>query len=381
MKLLIITLSTLLLIVSTSAQSFEARDYLPEVRMSLDTIGYATTPSQMEAIINLCDSMENTRYLENEQAHSVMSERNLIAAICPHDDYLYAGPVYTHVMREIKAPLIIMFGVSHHARHMGIEGKLIFDDFKFWKGPYGKLQISGLREDIIEALPREYVLVDSDIHAKEHSLEAFLPFLQYQEFKEKNKNLDREWVSSLRILPILVTRFKGESQGKVADTLAAVLKKELQDRNWVMGKDVQILISADCVHYGDEKWGGRNYAPFGTDREGYEKALEQEMKIINSSLTGRIVAGRINHFRYLVERDDLEWPYKIPWCGVYSIPFGLSALGKLCKLVGREPPEGILLKYGTTLDPGRLNIGTKGLGVTNINTLHHWVGHVAIGYW
>jgi AmmeMemoRadiSam system protein B len=381
MKVLIITLSTLLLIVSTSAQSLEARDYLPGVRMPLDTIGYATNPSQVEAIINLCDSLEKTRYLENTQAHSVMSKKNLIAAICPHDDYLYAGPVYTHVMREIKAPLIIMFGVSHHARHMGIEGKLIFDDFKSWKGPYGKVKVSGLREDIIEALPREYVLVDSEIQAKEHSLEAFLPFLQYQEFMGKNKILDRGGSSSLRILPILVTRFKGELQGKVADTLAAVLKKELQDRNWVMGKDVQILISADCVHYGDEKWGGRNYAPFGTDRKGYEKAFEQEMKIINSSLTGLIDAGHINQFRSLVERDDLEWPYKIPWCGVYSIPLGLSTLGKLCKLAGREPPEGILLKYGTSLEPGCLNPDTKGLGVTNINTLHHWVGYAAIGYW
>jgi len=271
-----------------------------------------------------------------------------------------------------------MFGVSHHARHMGIEGKLIFDDFKAWKGPYGKLEVSGLREDIVEALPREFVLVDSDIHAEEHSLEAFLPFMQ---FMEKSKVLGVEGLPYLRILPILVTRFKGELQSKAADTLAVILKKEFQKRNWVMGKDVQIFISADCVHYGDEKWGGRNYAPFGTDREGYEKALKQEMKIINSTLTGRIDTGRINKFRSLVERDDLEWPYKIPWCGVYSIPFSLNTLSKLCKLTGRESPEGFLLSYGTSLDPGRLNPDAEGLGVTNINTLHHWVGYAAIGYW
>ncbi len=380
MKILSIVSSVLLLMVSVSVSS-AAEESLSYVRMPLDSVGYATTPSQVEAIINLCDSLESASYFANEQRYPIMLKRNLIAAICPHDDYLYAGPVYIHVMREVRAPVIIMFGVSHHARHMGIEGKLIFDDFKAWKSPYGELKISGLREDIIEALPGKFVLVDGDIHSKEHSLEAFLPFLHYPEFGGEDKSLDREKFSLPTILPILVTRFKGNLQREAADIFAVVLEKEMEERGWVLGKDVQILISADCVHYGDEKWGGRNYAPFGTDREGYETALEQEMKIINSSLTGLIDAGRIDQFRYLVERDDLEWPYKIPWCGVYSIPFGLTALGKLCKLTGREPPEGVLLNYGTSLDPGRLNPETKGLGVTNINTLHHWVGYAGIGYW
>ncbi len=380
MKISSIVSSILLLTVQASFSS-AAEESLSDVRMPLDTVGYATTPSQVEAIINLCDSLESELYLANEQRYPIISKRNLIAAICPHDDYLYAGPVYLHVMREVRAPVIIMFGVSHHARHMGLEGKLVFDNFKAWKGPYGKLEISGLREDIIEALPEKLVLVDGDIHSKEHSLEAFLPFLRYPELGGEGKILDRKDFSFPTILPILVTRFKGESQREVADMLAAVLKKEMEKKGWELGTDVQILISADCVHYGDEKWGGRNYAPFGTDRKGYEKALEQEIKIINSSLTGLIDAGRISQFRYLVERDDLEWPYKIPWCGVYSIPFGLATLEKLCKLAGREPPEGVLLKYGTSLDPGRFNPETKGLGVTNINTLHHWVGYAGIGYW
>ena len=139
----------------------------------------------------------------NEKRYPVMLKRNLIAAICPHDDYLYAGPVYLHVMREISAPVLIMFGVSHHARHMGIEGKLLFDNFKSWKGPYGKLEISGLREDIIEALPKKFVLVDGDIHSKEHSLEAFLPFLYYPEFEGEGKILDRKNFSLPMILPFM----------------------------------------------------------------------------------------------------------------------------------------------------------------------------------
>ncbi|MDZ7860829.1 MAG: AmmeMemoRadiSam system protein B [Candidatus Krumholzibacteriota bacterium] len=381
MKYLVITTCLLMLMISTSVSSFGKNKSIEETRCPMDTVGYAVTPSQTVAVINLCDSLENARCLENERLHPVMSKRELIAAVCPHDDYLYAAPVYFHVMREITAPVILMIGVSHRARHMGIEGKLIFDDFKTWKGPYGKVKVSSLRDDIIEALPPEIVIVDGDIHAEEHSLEAFLPFLQYPGFPDRNKALERRNYSFPRIIPILVTRFKGESQGKAAGRLASVLKKEMEERGWILGEDLQILISADCVHYGDKKWGGRNFAPFGTDDQGYEKALKQEMKVIDSSLTGVIDDKRINRFRSLVERDDPEFPYKIPWCGVYSIPFGLSTARRLCELVGREPPEGFLLKYQTSLEPGRINPEPDGLGVTNINTLHHWVGYAAVGYW
>lgn len=381
MKYLVITTSLLMLMISTSVSSHGKEQSTGKTRGPVDTVGYAVTPSQTVAVMNLCDSLEKARCLKNERTHPVMSRRELIAAICPHDDYLYAAPVYFHVMREITAPVILMIGVSHHARHKGIEGKLIFDDFKSWKGPYGKVRVSSLRDDIIEALPEEIVMVDGDIHAKEHSLEAFLPFLQYQEFSDRNKALEMRNYSFPRIIPILVTRFKGESRAEAAGSLASVLKKEMKDRDWILGKDLQILISADCVHYGDKKWGGRNYAPFGSDAKGYEKALKQEMKIIDSSLTGVIDDGKIDRFRSLVERDDPEWPYKIPWCGVYSIPFGLSTARRLCELAGREAPEGFLLKYQTSLEPGKISPEAEGLGVTNINTLHHWVGYAAVGYW
>lgn len=38
------------------------------------------------------------------------------------------------------------------------------------------------------------------------------------------------------------------------------------------GRDFCIVISTDAVHYGDKEWGGKNYAPYGTDSAGYAKA-------------------------------------------------------------------------------------------------------------
>lgn len=338
------------------------------LRMPVDTVGYATRPGQIEAVIALSDSMEAGLYSSNVRSYPCMLGGGMIGAVAPHDDYLYAGPVYVHVMREIKVPLVILFGVSHTARRRNIQDKLIFDSFEAWKGPYGPCRVSPLREAVAEALPGELVLVSNEIQAEEHSLEAFIPFLQYY---------NRE----VQILPILVSRLRGPLFENAADTLAAVLYNETGKLDLEIGRDFVILISADCVHYGDDGWGGRNYAPFGVDCKGYEKAVSQDLEIIDLSLTGALNVERISIFREKVERDDFQWPYKITWCGVYSIPFGLSVLSRLSGLLDMDPPEGYLLRYATSRDPGKLPLDDTGFGVTNISTRRHWVGYAAIGYW
>ncbi|MBD3179914.1 MAG: AmmeMemoRadiSam system protein B [Candidatus Latescibacteria bacterium] len=342
------------------------------VRMPVDTVGYATSPAQVELVVEMAGRYGRSR--SGAKATEGLPEGVMTAAICPHDDYLYAGPVYLEVMKRVKAPVVVIFGVCHSCRRAGIEGRLVFDSYDAWKGPYGNCEVSGLREDLIAALPGEYVMVDNGLHAGEHSIESFIPFLQFPGFGGPE-------AEELRIVPVLVTRLKGELQGKLAGLTASALKEQMNRRGWVLGEDLAVLISADCVHYGDRKWGGRNYAPFGTDREGYQRALEQEMKIIDSSLTGIIDRAGLSRFRELVERDDLEWPYKVTWCGVYSIPFGLRTLLELCELSGREKPEGFLLRYGTSLDAPADPDRTLGLGMTNISTLRHWVGYAGLGYW
>ncbi len=345
-----------------------ADDAAPGIRMPADTVGYATTPAEIEAVIALADSLEADRYTENAERFSLVGEGRIVGAIAPHDDYLYAGRVYVHALREIRTPLVVLFGVCHAARRRGLQGKLIFESFDAWKGPYGNCAVSPLRDEIIEALPPEVVLVSSEMHAGEHSLEAFIPFLQH-------------YIRNVRILPVLVTRLEGPLFSEAAARMADALHKATSGRGMELGTDYSILISADCVHYGDDGWGGRNYAPFGVDREGYGRAVAQDLSIARTCLAQTLSGECIARFRERVERDDLEWPYKVTWCGVYSIPFGLSVLLGVVERAGREPPVGHLLRYGTSIDPGPLTLGETGLGVTNINTLHHWVGYAAIGYW
>jgi AmmeMemoRadiSam system protein B len=338
------------------------------LRMPVDTVGYARASADIEAVIALADSLEADRYAENEERFGRAEEARMVGAIAPHDDHLYAGRIYVHALREIRAPLVVLFGVCHAARRRGLQGKLVFDSFEAWKGPYGPCAVSPLRDEVIAALPPGMVRVSNELHALEHSLEAFIPFLQH-------------YFRDVRILPVLVTRLEGPLFAEAAARMADALHEVTSRRGMELGTDYTILISADCVHYGDDRWGGRNYAPFGVDREGYDKAVAQDLSIVRTCLARTLSGESIACFRERVERDDLEWPYKVTWCGVYSIPFGLSVLLGVAERAGREPPAGHLLRYGTSIDPGPMHLGETDLGVTNINTLRHWVGYVAVGYW
>jgi len=338
------------------------------IRAQKDTIGYATRPDQVDALVRLVDSLEGPRYAANARAFPLMKKAPMIGAICPHDDYVYAGRGYVYVMREIKAPRVILFGVSHTARRRGIQDKLIFGDFTAWRIGGGTCPVSPVRDEIVAALPPGLVLVNDTIQSEEHSLEGFVPMLQH-------------FVPKIEIVPILVTRLGGGTFDAAADTMAAIISKIMRIHGWRLGTDLQIIVSADCVHYGDEEWGGRNYAPFGTGLEGYGKGIAQDRHVIRSSLEGTLSPEKIGVFKDMVDSNDFQQPYKITWCGVYSIPFGLSVLDRLAAREGRKALEGFMLVYGTSLAPPKLPLEHTGLGVTAVATPRHWVGYTAIGYW
>ncbi len=343
-------------------------DTQSRIRVPVDSVGYALNPAQIEQVVALSDSLE-AKWLD--QGRSDLEQHGgeaMIGCIAPHDDYLYAGRVYIHVMKRIEAPVVVLIGVCHAARRKGIQGKLVFEDHAAWTGPYGNVPVSGVRDQIIESLPPELVLVSDELHAAEHSLEAFIPFLQFFE-------------PEVEIVPVLVTRLPGDLLEEAGKGFAAALERICSDKGWELGKDIAIVISADCVHYGDEAWGGRNYAPFGVGAEGFGRGVAQDLDIANSTLIGEIDGSKIDLFRERVERDDLEWPYKVTWCGVYSIPFGLTVLADYADRTGRGSPIGHLLRYGTSLDPGMLPGEIHGLGTTNISTMRHWVGYAAVGFW
>jgi hypothetical protein len=140
-------------------------------------------------------------------------------------------------------------------------------------------------------------------------------------------------------------------------------------------------MSTDAVHYGDEDWGGSNYAQYGCDGKGYAAAKDHEMEIINTSLTGIMNPEKARKFTQFTLKEGDYKSYKWTWCGRYSVPFGLLTIMKMQAVESGKPLQGIFSGYGTSLDEPRITVTDIGMGKTANATLHHWVGYAGICYY
>jgi AmmeMemoRadiSam system protein B len=333
------------------------------VRLPVDTIGFAWHDWQMDSIMA---RIERQYLFEEYHPCEEKSDDPAKLIISPHDDYTYVGPLYPAVIRQIEAPTVLLFGVAHQASRFGLENNIIFDSYNYWKGPYQNTPVSELRNEIIAALPDSIYTIHDSLHAAEHSLEAVIPFLQY--FNNK-----------IEIIPILVPYMSFDRMEAISRILADVISRVTSGKRLKWGRDFAMIISSDAVHYGDEDWGGKNYAPFGADSAGYSEAINHEMKIITSTLCGQLNPDSIRRFCEFIHQKDDYKEYKWTWCGRYSIPIGLLTAYYLAAS-GDQPICGNTSGYMTSIDHPRVPVSDLGMGVTAPASIHHWVGYVGIVY-
>jgi AmmeMemoRadiSam system protein B len=333
-----------------------------------DTIGFAHMQSQMEMVMERIEAEQGETIRRVHQEKSVSAGDRWRMAIAPHDDYTYVGYMYPLVLKNIRARTVIIFGVAHKARQLGLEDHLLFDSFTHWQGPYGDIPVSPLREKIIGRLPSDIYQVNDEMQSIEHSVEAKLPFLQY-------------YNPEVQIVPILVPfmshRRMNELAKPLAEAIAGVMTEE--DLNW--GRDVALLSSTDAVHYGDDEWGGKNFAFYGADAGGYAKAVEHEHRIMHDCLGDELSPEKIRLFtEYTVDGNDHR-EYRWTWCGRYSVPLGLLTSWHLQQHLSAEPLAGTLLGYATSIDHPHIRVDDlEGMGVTAPANIRHWVGYAAVGY-
>jgi MEMO1 family protein len=150
------------------------------------------------------------------------ADRRIRAAVVPHAGYVYSGPIAAHAYAAIAAErppsTVLVLGVNHTAR--GAPAALSARD---WLTPLGRVPVD---RDLVHALDHRPIEVDETAHAREHSIEVELPFLQYV------VPFPRFAALSISMGPI----------GFLAD-VAAVVRKALQ------GRDVLVLASTDFSHY------------------------------------------------------------------------------------------------------------------------------------
>ncbi|TNJ38811.1 AmmeMemoRadiSam system protein B [Chlorobaculum thiosulfatiphilum] len=332
-------------------------------RALADTVGFAHRAWQMDSVMARIRSLDRDDLVRARQPAGTAWR----AAICPHDDYTYASWLYPAVLRNIKAKTVIIFGVAHKAWRYNLENRLVFDSFSLWRSPYGAVKVSPLRDEMIKRLPADMAVVHDPMQSEEYSVEAMIPFLQYQ-------NRDVEIISIL--VPFMDFERMQTVSRHLAKALFAVMKKN--DLRW--GSDVAILISSDAVHYGDEAWGGHNFAYFGTDSRANALAEAYDREIISTCFESKLTGNKIAKFyAYTTDSDDFK-ESRWSWCGRYAIPLGLLTALDLQWLEKSAPLTGVPIAYATSISQPHLKVDDLGMGETAIATERHWVGYPAVGF-
>ncbi|MEI7421313.1 MAG: AmmeMemoRadiSam system protein B [Prolixibacteraceae bacterium] len=155
---------------------------------------------------------------------ALVLNRNPLAIIVPHAGYVYSGIVaaagYRQIDRNATFKHVFIIGSSHTALFSGAS---IFASGDFIT-PLGRAKV----DTLAGWLKKKYKFINDDViyHAREHSLEVQLPFLQY-------------WLKNpFTIVPIIV----GGESSETSKQLASALEPFLNSDNL-------FVISSDFSHY------------------------------------------------------------------------------------------------------------------------------------
>jgi AmmeMemoRadiSam system protein B len=216
--------------------------------------------------------------------------------VSPHAGLMYSGKVAGAVYSRINTPdTFIILGPNHSG--FGAEFSIMTEGV--WRMPFGEVRIdSTIAKEVFKhsGLLKE----DQLAHAREHSLEVQLPFMQY---------LGKEF----QIVPIVMRHYPPtedylEMCGELADAIASVVGD--------VGSKITLVASTDFTHY-----------------EPQAVAEENDQAAINAILG--LDAGKL--FNEIRKRD-------ISMCGYGPVAVTLQVCGKL----GSE--RGELVKYMTSGD-------------------------------
>jgi MEMO1 family protein len=151
---------------------------------------------------------------------------DLVALVAPHAGLVYSGPVAAHayrLLRDRRFDVAVLVGPSHF---VSFEGVAVVRSGGF-ETPFGVAAIDeGSATGLLNAtrVVREHPAA----HAREHSLEMQLPFLQHL-------------APRLPIVPLLMGHQTGATACALGEALAAILR----------GRSALVVASTDLSHYQD----------------------------------------------------------------------------------------------------------------------------------
>lgn len=176
---------------------------------------YEGTPDRLRAQVDRC-------FVDAVPA----KKERFLGAVVPHAGLMYSGHVAAALygLAELPKRFVILCpnhtGAGHFAA-INREGA--------WRTPLGDVAIDTRLADALMAKTK-LLAEDARAHAREHSLEVQLPFLQ-------------RLIPEFTFVPICLGAHRYDVADEIGRAIAAVLKDE---------KDVAILASSDLNHYEDQ---------------------------------------------------------------------------------------------------------------------------------
>lgn len=162
----------------------------------------------------------------------IASERvgSILGLVCPHAGYYYSGSAAAHSYAALAADgipdIAVLLGPNHYGRGSAVA--LSPDDE--WATPLGTLRADPEVAEVILGSSK-YAEADELPHAKEHSIEVQLPFLQCV------------GGNSTRIVPISIAHLREpDALGLIEDLGSAIAEA-------VSGKSAVVIASTDFTHY------------------------------------------------------------------------------------------------------------------------------------
>jgi AmmeMemoRadiSam system protein B len=329
-----------------------------EVRGQVDNVGYASKAEAMAKVWALAAEPPAPLSL------GALPSPGVIGLLGPHDDYAYAARVDRQIYPLVTAKTVVLVGVFHRYRRFGAHDQMVFDSYRAWRAPDGDIAVSPLRDELVAALPKDEAVKDGVAHDSEHSIEAIAYFLKHAR-------------PDVEIVPVIIPAASFARLSTMATHLGGALAAVMKKHKLQLGRDVAVVISTDGTHYGNDF----SYTPFGAGgADAFAKAMAQDRSLIDSTLAGPLGLDKAQKFFAAVVNPDKPDEYRMPWCGRFSVPFGLMFLAETAKRLGVGALRGVPLALGVSVDTPELKTRDVGVAPTAPANLYHFVTQPAVAF-
>ena len=169
------------------------------------------------------------KFFENVSLKKEQRQIEPWGILSPHAGYIYSGQVAAFgysLLANRHYDTIIILAPSHHY----LENVVSVYNGDFYQTPLGKVPIDKEITETLLSRNKRFVFYEF-IHKPEHSIEAQIPFLQYQ-------------LSDFKIVPILISTRDFDLLDELAESLIKIVEENSE-------KKILFVCSSDMSHYHD----------------------------------------------------------------------------------------------------------------------------------